>query len=34
MDKKAQIHEEIMSFLRDYLANTPKDIIKQEIAET
>lgn len=33
MDKKAQIHEEIMSFLNDYLENTPKDVIKQEIAE-
>lgn len=32
MDKKTQIHEEIMSFLSDYLESTPKDIIQQEIA--
>ncbi len=33
MDKKKQIHEDIMSFLSDYLTNTPEDIIRQEIAE-
>ncbi len=31
MDKKTQIHENIMDFLDDYLKNTSKDIIQQEM---
>lgn len=33
MDKKTKIHEDIMSFLDSYLKDTPRDIIKKEIAE-
>lgn len=33
MDKKAQIHDHIMSFLDNYLKETPKEAIKKEIAQ-
>ncbi|MFT5917171.1 MAG: hypothetical protein ACJAWV_002149 [Flammeovirgaceae bacterium] len=31
MDNKTQIHEELMEFLDDYLKNTPKNIIENDI---
>ncbi len=33
MDRKKQIHEEIMGFLDNYLEKTPKEIIQNDIAE-
>ncbi|WP_338792937.1 hypothetical protein [Bernardetia sp. MNP-M8] len=32
MNKKSRIHEEVMAFLDNYLENTPKEIIREEIA--
>lgn len=32
MDKKTKIHDDIMSFLNDYLENTPKETIQKEFA--
>ena len=31
MDNKAQIHQNIMAFLDNYLQQTPKDVIKEQI---
>jgi len=33
MDKKIAIHESILSFLDDYLSDTPSEIIQKEIEE-
>ncbi len=33
MDRKKQIHQEIMDFLDNYLEKTPKEIIQNDIAE-